>query len=118
MSEPKKFIDLQFCTDLAFIPLTTLLLFINFTFSDLFLPSIYTSQVSPLVILTHSGTQTSCTSTTGRWKAYYYQNYLINAESIFLYFALSTFSSSSLHLNTEYRVSYFKLTQKCEKIFN
>jgi len=41
-------------------------------------------------------------------------SYLINTKSVFLYFAVSTFSSLSLHLITEYHVSYFKLIQKCK----
>jgi hypothetical protein len=110
MSESKKFIDLQFCTEFDihsphyFIILYQLhIQWFIFTIKPHF-PSLTFSDFDTFW-------NTSCISTAGRWKAYSYQ-YLINAKSIFLYFALATFSSSSLHLNTEYHVSYFKLTQK------
>jgi len=84
--------------NLTFVSLAMLLLlFIKFTLRCSFSPSNHTSQVSPLVIWAHSGTQISCASTTGRWKAHSYQNCLKNTDSIFLYFAVSTFYRFSLH---------------------
>lgn len=57
-------------------------------------------------------TRTFFTSKTARWRAPSCHNYSVNINTILWPFAIFTYSSQAVHLQTQYCASHFQFTQK------